>query len=109
MKAMVIRQAGNPEIASAIIDGMARADEARRMELVMAELARMKQREARMAVRRPREADYWRTKIEAAEYLYGGDRPARAAAQAAWGVIGLICYAVDMIYKRLSAWNREAA
>ena len=109
MRAMVIRTAGNTDIANAITDGMVRADEARRMEVVMAKLARMKQREARMAVRRPREADYWRTKIEAAEFLYGGEKPAHRAAQAVWGAIGLICYTVDAIYKRLSAWNREAA
>lgn len=61
----------------------------------------------KLAVREVRERRYWQDKIEEARVLYGCEKPPRRLSRAFWGLVGLVVYKVDGLYKRLSEANRR--
>lgn len=108
-RALVIRTAGDPEMAQAMAAAiMPKQPTEQEYEAIKAELRKMKQREAALGVRVVRDRDYYYCKAKEAEYYYGDNPTPCKPAAIALGVIGLICEVVDRSYKYLSAWNREA-
>lgn len=109
-RAMVIRTAGDSALAGAIADGMCTAMTAQmsasEMAAVRAELDKLRQREAVLGVREPRDGRYWRRKLAYADMYYGGTEAPCRAAQVAWGLIGLVCLRVTEFYRRMAEINR---
>lgn len=107
-RALVIRKMGTVEIADAIEAAITpRQPSATEIDVVKAELNRMKQREAQLGVRVVRDRDYYYGKTKEAEYYYGDNPTYSKPAAAIIGLIGLMCEIVHGCYKYLSAWNRE--
>lgn len=87
MKRATVVKYGDPDLATAIADGMVRAladDES----------------VARMAVKEDRDRAYWRQMIEEAEYYYGDNPKHCAAVRAVIGLYGLAVLKLDELYRR---------
>lgn len=105
-RAVVIKTAGDPRIAGAIVDGMTR----RVIPMDDGELAKLK-------------AECARLKLKSGLRAYGDDKRHKAACRmlarkyrvkpvgrvrgAILGVWALLWYGVDMGRRRLAAWNRS--
>lgn len=108
-RGVVLKLYGNPEIAGAIADGMARALPAEQIEVVQAEIDRQHIQRAlvRVAVGNTRTAEDYRLLAAKARGDYGYTRPRGRLYGAVWGLIGALVLAVDGWYRYFSAWNRS--
>ena len=105
IRAVAIRIYGDKELAEPMAAAIMPVSED--IAAIRAELGRMKQLEAQLAVRQRRDRDYYRQKIDEAQLNYG--TPAHGGlASAALCVICLLGEIVYRCYSYLSAWNREA-
>ena len=72
-KAIVIRTTGDSEIAQAIVDGMCvPLQDSEELEVVRAELAKLKEENTQLGVRKSRDASYWADMCTQANGKYGG-------------------------------------
>ena len=105
-RAIVIKTAGDPEIAGAIVDGITKkvipldADE---LATVKAECARLK---ARDGVRRSKEDDEWPAIRDGMAVKFGCKThgPVYNNILLAWAIMWLVIFEC---FRRLQAWNRE--
>lgn len=106
-RAVVIKAAGDQEIAGAIMDGISRTITPlndKELAVVKAELAKIK---AAYGVMKPRDDRYWMDKIAALDSKYGTepDGKIKGAMTLIWATIW------DFIFdwfKYFQEWNREA-
>lgn len=105
-RAVVIKTAGNPEIAGAIVDGITQnvtplnADE---LAVVKAEYAKL---QAAYGVMKPRDDRYWKDKINAldSKYVTQPDRKLKEAITVAWAMVWTF---IKDWFDYFQAWNRE--
>ena len=105
-RAVVIKTAGNPEIAGAIVDGITQnvtplnADE---LAVVKAEYAKL---QAAYGVMKPRDDKYWKDKINALDTKYKPepDGKVKEAITIAWATVWAFIQDWFAYFQR---WNRE--
>lgn len=112
-RAVVIKTAGNPEIAGAIVDGISKnivplsADE---LEVVRREYERLeaeyKMLQAEYGVMKPRDSKYWQAQIDKlnAEDDSGNVKKLRNTLTLVWAIVWTMC---DEWFHFLQDWNRE--
>lgn len=107
--ALVIRYGryGDPALAAAIEGGMRRAEaqHSKELEIVKAEMQKMRENEASLGVRVVRDERYYREKIAEAEENYGWLKPStNPITNALWGLYG---YIVDSISDWVDYFHAE--
>lgn len=107
-RAVVIRTAGDPEMAHAIVDAMVQPLTNAELETVKAELARTKEENTRLGVRKARDSRDFAKKMRRLKRKYPPARKTTKVEDAlliGWAMIWLGIYAaVD----KLTEWNRRA-
>ena len=106
-RAIVIKTAGDTDIANAIVTGMTNGN-ANEIAALRAEIDAMRHREAALAVRVVRDRGYWREMLEDADDCYGYNPIHGGVYTAVWGIVGLVCETVRSWYDYFSTWNRAA-
>lgn len=109
IRAAVVKVYGDPNMSNPMKDAISTEDTALRheLEVVKKELADLRAKEAQYGVSAFRQSEQWKEAIAELDEL-------TAPSEALTGLkgklligYGMICYAIDTIYKRLAAINRE--
>lgn len=100
------RAAIGAAIESGMVEARARQLNAAEMEMLRAEIRRLREENDRLSVRRSRDADYYHGMITEARYQYGNVRTPGKVGRVVWGLIGMIVEGVHGWWVYLDAINR---